>query len=222
MQLVASYLYIVCQALDLRAMNSAFHAGLITILDAELSTHFGTRFNAAGPATSRKVRRAIVEAVKQSLDTQALIMDVVPRMQTAIAATTTPLVDFLAEGGVGLEKIPAFRAKVVEQTVALLTELREEFLSGKRGPAPAKEFLGRTRPVYEYVRCTLGVKMHGNENITRFDGGFTQETIGQNVSKIYEVRCSVQVFSSLTLYVDVVRLEAIRDGKMQDVIANLF
>ncbi|KAG8846048.1 hypothetical protein FRB96_002089 [Tulasnella sp. 330] len=202
--LVSSYLYIVCQALDLRAMNSLFQTSLKEIIDHELSAHFGAYLASAGPAITKSLKRVIYESIQQTLDTQAIIMDIVPRMQTSVAASTTPLVDFLAatpSSISGLEKIPAFRKKVVDQAVALLTRLREEFLSGARGPAPAAELLGKTRPVYEYVRVTLGVKMHGNENATRFDGGFTQATIGQNVSNIYE---------------------SIRDGKMQDVIAKLF
>lgn len=190
-QLISSYLYVVCQALDLRVMNSYFQTGLKEILERELSAHFGAYLASASPATGRSVRRAIYEAIQQTLDTQAIIMDIVPRMQTSVAASTTPLVDFLAatpSSMPGLEKIPAFRTQVADQAVALLARLRDEFLSGERGAAPAAEFLGRTRPVYEYVRVTLGVKMHGNENATRFDGGFTQATIGQNVSTIYEVR----------------------------------
>ncbi|KAG8996235.1 hypothetical protein FRB93_000901 [Tulasnella sp. JGI-2019a] len=202
--LISSYLYIVCQALDLRAMNNYFQTGLKEILERELSAHFGTYFTSAGPATTKSLKSAIYEAIQQTLDTQAAIMDIVPRMQTSVAASTTPLVDFLVatpSSISGLEKIPAFRQKVVDQAVALLARLRNEFLMGEKGPAPAAELLGKTRPVYEYVRVTLGVKMHGNENAAGFGGGFTQATIGQNVSTIYE---------------------SIRDGKMQDVIASLF
>ena len=55
--------------------------------------------------------------------------------------------------------------------------------------------------MYEFVRCTLGIKMHGYENLTLFEDGFGDITVGGNVSVIYE---------------------SIRDGKMQGVVIGLF
>ena len=75
--------------------------------------------------------------------------------------------------------------------------LREAYLNGDRGDAPAAGYLGRTRPVYEFIRVTLGVKMHGRENASRFEKGLGVEdvSIGQHISLIHEVR-----FHSLTFY----------------------
>lgn len=44
--------------------------------------------------------------------------------------------------------------------------------------------------MYEFVRITLGIRMHGSENYNRFANGLGIEdvTIGQNVSLIHEVR----------------------------------
>jgi len=199
---VSSYLYIVCQALDLRALNAVFTQELREIIETELSVHFGSHFTA--PSDLRVLNRGVYAAVQKSLDGETLIMDATPRMRTAAAASSTPLVDFLsrnATSAAGLSAIPAFRESVATQAVAVLERLREEFLTGARGAAPAASYIGKARPVYEFVRTQLGVKMHGMENLTRFQDGFTELTIGQNVSTIYE---------------------SIRDGKMQDVIANLF
>ncbi|KAG8850003.1 hypothetical protein FRB91_009457 [Serendipita sp. 411] len=56
--------------------------------------------------------------------------------------------------------------------------------------------------MYEFIRVQLGVSMHGSENLNGFEGGLhsTQMSIGQNITKIYE---------------------AIRDGDMQGVLADL-
>ncbi|KAG8955669.1 hypothetical protein FRC04_007660 [Tulasnella sp. 424] len=200
--LVSSYLYILCQALDLRALNNAFNEGLRDIIQEELHAQFASFVSS--PTELTKIGNAVSFAIQQALDSHTLIMDAVPRLQTAAAASTTPLVDFfsLSSKTTGaLSGIPAFRAAVASKGVDLLQRLREEFLTGARGPAPAASYLGNARPVYEFVRVKLGVKMHGTENFSRFDGGFTQLTIGQNVSVIYE---------------------SIRDGQMQDVIASLF
>ncbi|KAG8999424.1 hypothetical protein FRB90_012079 [Tulasnella sp. 427] len=200
--LVSSYLYILCQALDLRALNIAFNEGLRTIITDELHAQFASFV--PSPAELTKLGNVVIFAIQQALDNHTLIMDAVPRLKTAAAASTTPLVDFFslsAKTTGALSGIPAFRASVAAKGVELLQRLREEFLSGARGNAPAASYLGNARPVYEFVRVKLGVKMHGEENLSRFDGGFTQLTVGQNVSIIYE---------------------SIRDGQMQDVIASLF
>ncbi|QRV84145.1 phenylalanine ammonia-lyase [Ceratobasidium sp. AG-Ba] len=103
--------------------------------------------------------------------------------------------------GSELGAIPAFRESVAVRSAELYERLRAEYLTGKRGPAPAAELLGNTRPVYEFVRVKLGVKMHGLDNLNRFEHGWTDLSIGQNVALIYE---------------------AIRDGRMQEVVASLW
>lgn len=57
--------------------------------------------------------------------------------------------------------------------------------------------------VYQYIRTTLGVKMHGHENNTVFANGLGGDdvSIGENISAIQE---------------------AIRDGNLQAVVVGLF
>ncbi len=57
--------------------------------------------------------------------------------------------------------------------------------------------------MYEFVRVTLGIRMHGSENYHHFENGLGVEdvTVGENVSLIHE---------------------AIRDGKLQPTIIGLF
>jgi phenylalanine ammonia-lyase len=138
-------------------------------------------------------------------------MDAQERMQKIAASSTTVLVDYitgpafenLEATGSALGTIPAFRSRVATRANVLLDTLRRDYLSGERGPAPASKYLNRTRPVYEFVRNQLGIRMHGSENYGRFANGLGVEdvTVGQNVSLIHE---------------------AIRDGKMQSVIVDLF
>lgn len=125
-------------------------------------------------------------------------MDAAERMQKVAASTTIPLLDFFTGSsfcnpslvGPALTSIPTFRAQVASRAFSLLDTLRKDYLSGARGAAPASPYLNRTRPVYEFVRLTLGIRMHGSENYHRFVHGLGVEdvTIGQNVSLIHEVR----------------------------------
>ncbi|KAG9090623.1 hypothetical protein FRC06_000948 [Ceratobasidium sp. 370] len=188
--LTASYLYLVCQAVDLRAQQRELAAGVAQIVSEELGRNFTTSL--------ASLQAPVFKAVMDSFEATAT-MDAVPRMRAAAAAASAPLVDLLA--GPELTGISAFRESVAGRSAELYGQLRVEYLTGKRGPAPAAELLGNTRPVYEFVRVKLGVKMHGLDNLNQFEEGWTDLSIGQNVALIYE---------------------AIRDGRMQDVVASLW
>ncbi|KIY50277.1 phenylalanine ammonia-lyase [Fistulina hepatica ATCC 64428] len=183
-------------ALDLRAMQKEFLEGLNAIVRQEVTLSFGALVPA--PEISEQVEKAMQECF-QSTST----MDAAERMQKVAAASTVPLVDTLSAHPTALFSIPQFRHQVAERATELLSKLRAEYLTGGRGPAPASKYLNRTRPVYEFVRLTLGIRMHGAENLGGFAHGLGVDdcTIGQNISLIHE---------------------AIRDGKMQSTIAKLF
>ncbi|KAJ8503128.1 hypothetical protein ONZ45_g11130 [Pleurotus djamor] len=205
--LTASYLYVLCQALDLRALQREFVSGVESIIREELSL----LFSAIVPSTELSTLTAKILAVaEKSLDTSGS-MDAPERMKKLASATTAPLFDFLTEttlpdavsSGIAMVAIPSFRSHLSTRATALLDQLRRDYLSGQRGPAPASSHLNKTRHIYEYVRITLGVKMHGSENYIRFANGLGTEesTIGHSISLIHE---------------------AIRDGKMQEVTVGMF
>ncbi|PIL27097.1 hypothetical protein GSI_10237 [Ganoderma sinense ZZ0214-1] len=205
--LTASFLYVLCQALDLRALQHEFQLEADSILRDELARSFGAHLAEADLAA---LFAAVARQVRSSLETTST-MDAAHRMRAVAAATTTPLVDFCAgragSGGVhvdvDLNEVVAFRARLAERMTDALVRLREAYLRGAKGPAPAAPYLGKARGVYEFVRTTLGVRMHGVENLSGFEGGAGVEepSIGQDISVIHE---------------------AIRDGKMQDVVVGLF
>ncbi|KAF7296113.1 Phenylalanine ammonia-lyase [Mycena kentingensis (nom. inval.)] len=205
--LVASYLYALCQALDLRAMQEEFAAELREIAREELSNAFGAYL--AEPS----VVHEIFIVMRMTLE-RTMTMDAEDQMREVAASTSTLLVNYLA-GAVSatavpppapaatLMAIPEFQARVARRGASLLQKLRGEFLLGERGRSPASLYLGKTRAVYEYVRVQLGIKMYGVENFSGFATGLgtNEETIGQNITTIYE---------------------AIRDGAMGRIIAGLF
>jgi phenylalanine ammonia-lyase len=191
---MASYLYILCQALDIRALQAELYDGLDTIITEELSTAFGTFLDDASFQTAAS---QVKKAMRETLDATST-MDAADRMNKVAASSTTCLVDFFtghnfAEAvtmGVALTCIPAFRAQVASRANNLLLKLRADYLSGAKGAAPASRYLNKTRTIYEYVRVTLGIRMHGSENASMFSNGLGVDdvTIGQNVSLIQEVR----------------------------------
>jgi phenylalanine ammonia-lyase len=212
--LTASYIYALCQgtisltieilfclswnvALDLRALQAEFIAGLKEIASDEVNHFFGS---ALSGSVLSSVTSQIFRVMREKFEATSS-MDAAPRMDVVAAASTTTLVDFftgpgfddLASAGTFLTAIPKFRATIARRATALLDQLRVDYLSSARGKAPASMHLNRTRSVYEFVRITLGIRMHGSENYNRFVNGLGVEdvTIGQNVSLIHEVRPSV-------------------------------
>ncbi|KAK7057113.1 phenylalanine ammonia-lyase [Favolaschia claudopus] len=200
--LTASYLYVLCQALDIRAMYEEFVKSLCEIVHQELVASFGDVFR------DTKTTNAVFNVMKASLE-RTSTMDAADQMREVASSTSSMLLGFFT----GLElttaqtpalsTISAFQAKIMLQGTNLLNKLRGEFLSGQRGPSPASAYLGKTRPVYDFIRLTLGIKMHGAENYNLFVNGLGVDdvTIGQNISIIYE---------------------AIRDGDMQSLLVQVF
>ena len=200
--LTSSFLYALCQALDLRAMQHEFELEVNEILREQLAESFGPYLSSTSIAA---VTPLLLRQISRSLETTST-MDAVLRMRTVAATTTTPLVDFCAQqdgGAHALAEIVAFRAALAERMTASLLRLRQQYLSGAKGAAPASAYLGKSCAVYEFVRVTLGIRMHGVENLHDFKAGPGVEdpTIGQDISLIHE---------------------AIRDGKLQDVVVGLF
>ncbi|KAG6857204.1 hypothetical protein H0H87_008270 [Tephrocybe sp. NHM501043] len=205
--LTASYLYALCQALDLRALQKELVDGLNIIVTETLTESFGASLSIAEHSVlSTKISRTM-QGTLEATST----MDASERMQKVAASSTTVLVDFftgpasfddMESLGSTLACIPEFRITVAARATTLLNTLRRDYLSGARGVAPASRYLNKTRPVYEFVRSTLGIKMHGSENFSRFEKGIyvDDQSVGQNVSLIHE---------------------AIRDGQLQPVIVSL-
>ncbi|KAF8312121.1 phenylalanine ammonium lyase, partial [Clavulina sp. PMI_390] len=314
--LMSTYIYVLCQAVDLRALQREFDRGIQAIVVDELLRHFPTICPSASNIKSGPLFASLMGTIRDTLD-NTTTMDNVPRMHAVAQATTTPIVNYLlhaspssvvstdipvptadptteaaathlaieaaqpkkefaylltstfssptsstptsnassppfspvddlvADGNTSvtttssprssnaslsaLAAIPAFRNALATKSSALVAELRKQYLtpsgsttlgehSSSPAPTPAAALLSpKTREIYSFVRESLGVRMHGWENLCGFDTGAldsegaqmsgelgfagAEGSIGMNVSRIYE---------------------SIRDGKMQDVVLGMF
>lgn len=204
--LIASYLYLLCQALDLRVLRGEFLDGLKSIVEEEVVLGFSSFISAAAHTS---LSGKLFKIMEQTFD-KTTVMDSADQMQ-AIAASTTPVILDLfsdversdAASGPSLKTLADFRSRVASKATDLHEKLRREYLSGSRGPTPAITKLGKTRGMYSYIRKDLAIKMHGAQNFSQFpnDIGVDDVSAGENISKIYE---------------------AIRDGHMQDTVFSLF
>ncbi|KAH9976197.1 phenylalanine ammonia-lyase [Lactifluus volemus] len=201
--LVATYLYLLCQAFDIRTMQAEFEEELHEIVHEELLANFSSYIS---PSEAEPLLGQIFDVMLATLDTTTT-MDVVDRMIKVAASGDSVIVRHVAlpggPGVVALSGLLQFNEGVAQRAATTLTALRKAYLTGARGSAPAIAHLSKTRPVYEFVRKTLGIGMHGLENHQVFPEGLDIEnaTIGEDVSLIYE---------------------AIRDGRLQSVIMSLF
>lgn len=205
--LIASNLYVLCQAVDLRAMQNEFAQEVDGIINEELEHTLYQ--SATGGKLSELLYKVLSARIRESFHGSLEVtatMDAPLRMHTASKTSSTIFLDFLTnhpEVDLSLQSISSFQSNLSLRTAASLNDLRYAYLSASRGSIPASAWMGRTKLMYEFIRETLGVKMHGLENLENFKRGVGSDgtNVGQQISLIYE---------------------AIKDGRMQSVIAELF
>lgn len=188
--LISSYLYSLCQALDLRALRFDFNAGLKEILAEELSGRFRSSLSVShvdeGLMTS-----SIYQSMCSTFD-KTTTMDCADQMNAMAASGASVLIDHFisvaSTDSVALGSIAEFRSKLSSRAGALLQGLRKSYLIGERGDAPAAVYMGKTQAVYNFIRTTLGIKMHGADNLDGFTRDLGEnDTVGQSISVINEV-----------------------------------
>lgn len=173
----------------MRALRAELIAGFSNIVREELCAYFSFI-----SSSERDTLHAILlRTMSQAFDKNT-IMDNADQMGQVASSTIPLLLEFFKESSdkgaaVSLSTLSNFQAQIAMRATELHHELRVAFLTGVRGPVPASPYMGLTRRVYEFVRKDLAVKMHGDENLAVFPNGIGADnvSIGQNISKIYEV-----------------------------------
>jgi phenylalanine ammonia-lyase len=186
-------------ALDLRAMQAEFEKEFYKIVRTELLANFGSCVSLAeeGP-----LLKQVLDVMLTTLDSTTT-MDATDRMIRVAASSDSVFVKHFMQakgpGVVALSGLLCFNNNVAKRATTLVTDLRDAYLTGAHGPAPARLLLTKTRPVYEFVRMTLGIGIHGLENHQNFPDGMDLEdaTIGEKVSLIHEVRNTAQRAKSM-------------------------
>lgn len=171
-------------------MQAEFEKEFHKIVQAELLANFGSYIPSAEEGPLLKQILGVMLATLDSTTT----MDATDRMIKVAASSDSIIVKHVTRpkgpGVIALSGLPCFNNNIAERATTLLTDLRDAYLTGARGPAPARVYLTKTRPVYEFVRMTLGIGMHGLENHRLFPEGMDIDdaTIGEKVALIHEVR----------------------------------
>ncbi|KAK7047272.1 hypothetical protein VNI00_006503 [Paramarasmius palmivorus] len=194
--LLASYLYILCQAVDLRVMHRAFFAKMeeaVIICDPYMGL---IRTELSKLQLESKDLLELISRVNKTIEKNMLstaTMDLKDQMQAVASATIPTLVTFFVQNGlddqVSLSGIASVSTALAAKGTEIMSQLQHEFLAETGSPiAPAESVLGRTKAVYNFIRVTLGIRMHGSQNLKRFDGAPypAGKTMGEDISTIYE------------------------------------
>ena len=238
--MAATHLFVVCQALDARALYVEMRQLSAQVVCDVLRQEFSL---SGADQLVDKIARKVMPQVYDALD-RTTGMDTVPRMAKVASEALSPLLEALAwldHTTLDLGKLASFRTTLANRLVALLTELRCAYLGvaladvrrSRTGPAPeptpifnftsrgrtpASAFLApRTRVVYEFVREELGIGMHGADNLRGSVFGMRDEMLpGLDA----EEAVLGGTFDTTPGDKVAVIVEAIRDGRMARVLVR--
>ncbi|KAK4332276.1 Phenylalanine ammonia-lyase [Rhodotorula toruloides] len=178
--LLATHLYCVLQAIDLRAIEFEFKKQFGPAIVSLIDQHFGSVL------TGSNLRDELVEKVNKTLAKrleQTNSYDLVPRWHDAFSFAAGTVVEVLSSTSLSLAAVNAWKVAAAESAISLTRQVRETFWSAASTSSPALSYLSpRTQILYAFVREELGVKARRGDVFL----GKQEVTIGSNVSKIYE------------------------------------
>ena len=193
-QLLASHLYCVLMAVDLRALEFDFKRKFYPEISSLLQQHFGDALGSE--ATTAELVTKVKKALAKRLE-QTSTYDLVERWHDAFSFATGTVVEHLSASSLSLSALNAWKVACAERAVVVTREVREAFWAAPSSAAPCLSYLApRTRTMYTFVREELGVKARRGDVFL----GRQEATIGSSVSRIYE---------------------AIRDGRINKVLVDM-
>ncbi|GAA5918439.1 hypothetical protein JCM1841_003967 [Sporobolomyces salmonicolor] len=185
--LLATHLYCVLQAIDLRAIEFEFKKLFDPTLVTSLKQHMGAFLSTDAEVDSlaTKVKKALNKRLEQTAT-----YDLVPRWHDAFSSATGVVVEHLAASPAAaatgsanpLVALHEWKLSSAQTAIALTRQVREQFWTTPSSQAPALHYLGRTKALYSFVRDEVGVKARRGDVFV----GKPEATIGSSVSKIYE------------------------------------
>ena len=204
MQILASHLYLTCQALDLRIIDLTFRAGLAGSLAGLSRAHLGAF---VAPADQHALNKLVEDSIRTRMEHTAA-MDAAARMADVFWFASAAVMEFLGvaypaksatanghsfSNGHGngtngaalanLASLPsalaAWREAGTAQALELLKTARDALPDGG-----AAQHLGRgTRVLYQWVRKDLGIELRKGDV---YSGGHQSPSIGKSVGVVYD------------------------------------
>ena len=182
----ATYLYVLCQALDLRAMDILFLEAMEPALREVTTHHFGMAYQ--DQAVLETLHITLLSQTKRHL-TQTTNLDSSTRFTAVASAVQSSLTSFLynetislPESFNALQAIKSWTTNAAATLYTIFTENRNNYFAN----GTATPFLGNaSRKMYTYVREELGVPFHKGL-VDRPVKGSALKTVGGNISVVVE------------------------------------
>ncbi len=189
-------IYNLCQAFDLRALQRRIAIDLHAQIQKSISQFFSTWIN---EADQKLLAARVFARLNQRLD-ETSARDLHSRLSDAYMQAGYELLQYFVKlEGTGpdpLRTIMAWRNSSADETYSLYRRIVDEYLANPTA-CYASPLLGRSRKIYEFVRRTLKVPMHGQENNVAFKDGLKQ-SLGGYVSVIFESLRNGDFYAVLT------------------------
>ncbi|KAI5809245.1 L-Aspartase-like protein [Pyronema omphalodes] len=200
--LMSNYIYVLCQAVDLRVMTTTFLTALEALVSAETQCYF------KGMVNKRELTNLCnkVFAHVKSRFEATMRDDAKLRFSDIFSTATSIIFDELSGDNIRpntdmqqlLDCVRLWKMGLVHKALALYTNHRNEFVVQE---SPALETLGRTKALYQFVRRDLGVGIHKGRDELPTAETIEMDTTGAQITKIYQ---------------------AMKDGRMEIVLVRMF
>lgn len=193
-QIIASHLLLVCQALDLRAMQANFLAALKPFFLAEVRASLGPLFNSAGNQGSsndlevNELHNQLWKALPDLLDSTTN-MDSNDRF-VFVATSLQPLILNHSIGEESSESAATFTKHLKSWKISCAKLMKEHFLKNRANysvNADATPYLGfASSKMYKFVREDLQVPFLRTEDLAEPEDLVEAEELGQFEDKTHE------------------------------------
>jgi len=176
--LMASHLYICCQAIDLRVADAIFRSSLAHSIGRLMGKHFTPL--GMQPQVIETLTAAVREKMFRRLE-QTASMDSKPRMEDLASIAVPLIVESLTESSSSnpLQAIAAWKLDLVSTALEARHKALDEVIGGR---VDVTSYLGSTKEIYEFVRRRCGVAFRRGDV---YDGR-SGSTIGRSVSSIVD------------------------------------
>ncbi|KAK3317230.1 L-Aspartase-like protein [Cercophora scortea] len=160
--MAAAYIYVLCQALDLRCMRLAFRDTIRGVILNAVAYPFFNHLEVNGGENARELHRAILSKATDTLlsrwDHMAHV-DTAERSKAAVQESMGAMMEHLSELGVTptVDELARFQAIVAGALESHYRAVKKEFL---RSQTTAKHISPASRVVYEFVRTELNVPLN--------------------------------------------------------------
>lgn len=180
--MVATYIYTLCQAVDLRCLHAEFERAVSEEVKDVAREVFGPVVGEEREELWEKAFEAVFEKW-----TDLAHLDLKDRGNTAVVESTGALVQMLLPLGKGpdLATLQQFQSKVSAVLIAKYDAVRAKFF---KSPTTGRYISHASKKLYDFVRNDLGVPMHRGlvDHPTQpGDGSVPKKVIGSYVSDIY-------------------------------------